>query len=547
MTIERRSAGLAQVPAHDERRSAGLAQVPAHDEAIDEARRVDPDNLVDRTEALTKFVLSTEGILPAERLAAAYGVASRAGDRLRLSGAHTVVALAGATGSGKSSIFNALAGMELSRVGVRRPTTAEAYACVWGELGAKPLLDWLGIGAERRFTRESALDAEDQAGLRGLVLLDLPDFDSRAVEHRVEADRLLALVDLVVWVTDPQKYADQVIHERYLQAFRQHREVAVVVLNQADRLGSVDADRCVADLRKLLAADGLAEVPVFPVSATSPQPGIGQLRQTLEYAVKTRAAALYRLAADLDEVSGQLADLAGPEAGPDLVSTDRVALLADGLGAAAGVPAIIDAAGAAYRRRAIRARWTLRGPRRDQVDEVLDAEPAAGQDGAISLAIRDFTEPLTAGLPVPWADAITAAARSRQPELTDALRTVVADTELDRGTPTWARLVGLVRWLAFLVMLAGLGWLAVPLLHHQPLTPAGRPAALAIGGAALWLVLTIIAMAATPVGARNARARTDEHLRRATLGLAREYVAAPARDVVIRYAQAREALQAVQR
>ena len=137
-------------------------------DGVDEARRVDPDALVDRTEALTRFVISTEGILPAQRLARARAVAMRAGDRLRLSGAHTVVALAGATGSGKSSLFNALSGMELSRVGVRRPTTAEAFACVWGELGATPLLDWLGIGVERRFTRESVLDAEDQAGLRGL-------------------------------------------------------------------------------------------------------------------------------------------------------------------------------------------------------------------------------------------------------------------------------------------------------------------------------------------------------------------------------------------
>jgi GTP-binding protein EngB required for normal cell division len=516
-------------------------------EELEEARRVDPDTLVDRTEALTRFVLSVDGILPTERLATARAVASRAGDRLRLSGAHTVVALAGPTGSGKSSLFNALAGMNLSRVGVRRPTTAEAYACVWGQSGAVPLLDWLAIGVERRFTRESQLDAEDQARLRGLVLLDLPDFDSRVFEHREEADRLLALVDLVVWVTDPQKYADQVIHDRYLRAFRQHRDVTVVLLNQADRLGTVDADRCVADLRKLLAADGLPEVPVLGVSATAPQPGIGQLRQILEHAVATRAAALYRLAADLDEISTELADLAGPAAGPDLVSTDRVALLADGLGAAAGVPALTEAAEEAYRQRAARARWLLPAPRLDQVDEVFDVEPAAGQEGAISLAIRDFTEPMTAGLPVPWADAVTAAARSRLADLPKALRDVVADTELELGTPTWAGVVGALRWLALLATVGGLAWLLSPLLHSGAVTVAGRAAGLAITGAVLWLILTVVAVVATPIGARNARARADDRLRRAVLGLSREYVAAPARELLIRYAQAREALLAVQR
>src|SRR5687768_7083049 len=63
------------------------------------------------------------------------GVADRAAGRLRLSDDHTVVAIAGATGSGKSSTFNQLTGLDLSAVGVRRPTTSWASACVWGTEG----------------------------------------------------------------------------------------------------------------------------------------------------------------------------------------------------------------------------------------------------------------------------------------------------------------------------------------------------------------------------------------------------------------------------
>ena len=37
------------------------------------------------------------------------------------------MALAGATGSGKSSLFNALLGEEVSAPGVRRPTTGTAH------------------------------------------------------------------------------------------------------------------------------------------------------------------------------------------------------------------------------------------------------------------------------------------------------------------------------------------------------------------------------------------------------------------------------------
>ena len=126
-----------------------------------------------------------------------------------------------------------------------------------------------------RFVRESALDGDDEASLRGLVLLDLPDFDSVERSHRLEVDRLLGLVDLVVWVVDPQKYADRVVHTSYLREFHRHRDVTVVVLNQADRLPAADLPRVLADLRRLLDDDGLAGVPVLATAAVQ-EPGDGR-------------------------------------------------------------------------------------------------------------------------------------------------------------------------------------------------------------------------------------------------------------------------------
>src|SRR6185436_16062527 len=119
------------------------------------------------------------------RLAAARAMLNRAAERTALSQEHTVVALAGTTGSGKSSLFNALARLELSQAGFRRPTTSAAHACVWGAHPADALLDWLGIPGDHRFHRDSGLDSDD-ARLRGLVLLDLPDFDSVEDAHRAE-------------------------------------------------------------------------------------------------------------------------------------------------------------------------------------------------------------------------------------------------------------------------------------------------------------------------------------------------------------------------
>src|SRR5688572_10164190 len=77
-----------------------------------------------RVEGLQVAVEAARGRLPDELVDRADLVASRAATRLRMSGEHTVVALAGATGSGKSSTFNALTGMDFAAVGVRRPTTS---------------------------------------------------------------------------------------------------------------------------------------------------------------------------------------------------------------------------------------------------------------------------------------------------------------------------------------------------------------------------------------------------------------------------------------
>ena len=79
-----------------------------------------------RIDGLDAATDAARGRLDDELVDDARAVVDRASGRLRLSADHTVVAIAGATGSGKSSTFNALTGLELSAVGVRRPTTSWA-------------------------------------------------------------------------------------------------------------------------------------------------------------------------------------------------------------------------------------------------------------------------------------------------------------------------------------------------------------------------------------------------------------------------------------
>src|SRR5271166_2972240 len=106
-----------------------------------------------------------------ELLTEAKDLLNRADQRLMLSADHTVVSLAGGTGSGKSSLFNQLTGADFSAVGVTRPVTDEAHACVWGVAGSGPLLEWLGVPRRYRYARASALSS-GEAAMNGLVLLD---------------------------------------------------------------------------------------------------------------------------------------------------------------------------------------------------------------------------------------------------------------------------------------------------------------------------------------------------------------------------------------
>ncbi|WP_246227213.1 GTPase [Propioniciclava coleopterorum] len=88
--------------------------------------------LAARLTALDRAVELSRGRVPEEVLAPADALIDRAGRRLAIAGDHTVIALAGATGSGKSSLFNALSGTQFAKPGVTRPTTSEAMAVAWG-------------------------------------------------------------------------------------------------------------------------------------------------------------------------------------------------------------------------------------------------------------------------------------------------------------------------------------------------------------------------------------------------------------------------------
>ena len=541
------------------------------------------DPVAARLRALDTVVELGEGRLDEGLLAPARALSRRAGERLRLSGSHTVVALAGATGSGKSSLFNALAGVQVSAPGVRRPTTGVAHAVVWDAAGAGPLLDWLQI------PRRHALDVpRGQDDLRGLVLLDLPDHDSTEVAHRLEVDRLVALVDVLVWVLDPQKYADAAIHDRYLKPLARHGEVMVVVLNQVDLLPGGALPDTLADLRRLLTDDGLADVPVLPTSATTGD-GLERLRDVLTGAVAARRAALRRISADLDTVAGDFAAVVG---GPprDAIGESAQRALVAALGAAAGIPAVGAAVQRAAVHRAVAAtgfpftRW-LRKLRPDPLrrlhldrartaivtgaspTEEADLRPtpqrtslpaaAAVERSRVELALRHLADDAAAGLPEPWPHAVRDAARSRGDDLADALDRAVSTTDLGvTGKPWWWRAVGGLQVLLAVAMVAGALWLvglyALTVLRlPQPEPPliglVPLPTALLIGGLLAGLLLALLARGFAVVGARRRRARAEARLREAVAQVADALVLTPVRAELGAYAALREAVATLRR
>jgi GTP-binding protein EngB required for normal cell division len=500
----------------------------------------DRSDVSSRLDALGAAVESARGRIDDETLAPAAELAERASERLRLSGEHTIVALAGATGSGKSSLFNALSDLELAGVGVRRPTTSWALACAWGPEGAQGLLEWMGIPARHQVSRLSMLDrsAEDQK-LDGLVLLDLPDHDSTEIDHHLEMDRLVQYADVLVWVLDPQKYADAAIHDRYIRPMASFRDVTLIVLNQIDRIPFEQRARALSDVRRILDDEGLEGVTIIGASATRGD-GIDELKRELAQRIRAKASAKSRLVSDITAAATTLADVGGTSQVPGIGPVDREALdlaLLD----CVGVPQLVEAIEASTRRRAARltgwpvTRWLVR--RSDPLQE-LGIDPnrsisrlariaevpgeANVQRAQAETAVRDFAEKASVGLARPWRDAVRGVSTSRSDDIVIALDRGIHSADVAvAGNALWWRVVNVLQWLALITFVVGLGWSGLQLLadntdatvRDAPEVAGYRlPVLLAAGGLAVGIVLAVLSRVLGWVTARFRARRAERAL-----------------------------------
>ena len=252
-----------------------------------------------------------EGIAAARALeldvSRAEAVAKEASERLGIAPDAYVVALVGGTGVGKSTILNALGGGNISPAGARRPTTGAPVGWVAESAASevRPLLDRLGVARMKTHASED---------LARVVILDLPDVDSLDGSHRSTVEDVLPKLDVVAWVTDPEKYADAALHDDFLRDWLPRLDRQIVILNKADRLDAEGRASVTRDLERLL----LREIPsgdqvprVIATSALDGEAGLAELRAWLAEAADAKAVIAARLAASARAALSELATAAG--------------------------------------------------------------------------------------------------------------------------------------------------------------------------------------------------------------------------------------------
>ncbi|MCA1961938.1 MAG: 50S ribosome-binding GTPase [Desulfomonile sp.] len=184
----------------------------------------------------------------------------------RTAGEVLYVGILGGTGVGKSTLINALAQREISNSSEQRPRTDKAVVYRHRETPR---------GLEQVAHLVRSPDAvHDSDTVRDLILMDLPDFDSVKHEHYQAVAQILPVLDCVVWVASPEKYAD----ERFYSCVREtaiNKTNFTFVLNKADMLRSDDPQERLSRHKELLGdfvfrlkhEAGIDEPRVFVVSA----------------------------------------------------------------------------------------------------------------------------------------------------------------------------------------------------------------------------------------------------------------------------------------
>jgi hypothetical protein len=341
----------------------------------------------------------------------------------------------------------------------------------------------------------------------------------------------------------------------------------VVVLNHIDTVPEDRRDAMVEDVRRLLAADGIPDVPVIPISARHGL-GLDSLREEIGRRVADKRMTAGRIEADVRAAAAELRAAAG-DAPTRALSTDRVAALDSALAEAAGVPAIVEAVERSARWRAGRATgwplisWTSRlrpDPlKKLELDLGADARTLRGSGTALPQAtavqraridseVRALADDVSQGLATPFAESVRAASTARLDEVGDRIDTAVRGVDLDATRlPVWAGAVRVLQWLLVLAALGGAAW-SVAALASGGLSDLPRAGGVALpllllgGGVVLGVLLALLCRGLVSATARSRAAAADGRLRAAVSEVSAELVVAPVQAELTAYTAVRTGL-----
>jgi len=176
------------------------------------------------------------------------------------------IGILGGTGVGKSTLMNALAGKKITSASYLRPHTDDTL--IYRHIDAP-------IPSSLPTSEISWRDCtHDEALIKGILLCDLPDFDSLIGEHQERVIEFLDYLDLLIWVTSPEKYGDKKFYE-FLRLVPRSKENFCFVLNKTDILFEGKPGNDALDevatitgyLREYLNDEGLTAPPVYVISS----------------------------------------------------------------------------------------------------------------------------------------------------------------------------------------------------------------------------------------------------------------------------------------
>ena len=167
------------------------------------------------------------------------------------------IALAGCTGSGKSTLINALAGSRIAGMSDRRPCTTRTRVYHHGEVPCG--------GLPGDLAEQATFVAHDRPELRQKVIVDTPDLDTFYTEHRAATRALLKAAGLVIYVFSPERY----VEERAWSVIREEQRFSacLAVLNKADTVAPDVLQRIAGEIRQRFTEMGKPDIPVLCISA----------------------------------------------------------------------------------------------------------------------------------------------------------------------------------------------------------------------------------------------------------------------------------------